>query len=187
MKFCSTCGATVQLTIPEGDNRERFTCISCQEIHYQNPKIVTGCIPEWEDKILICKRAIEPRKGKWTLPAGFMENGETNKEGAARESQEEANMTVENMRLFCVYSIPHISQVYTFYRGTVKDGIASPGDESLETKFVTQDEIPWDQLAFPVVIETLKLYYKDKQGGEFKTHYGDIIKQADLSLVVVNH
>jgi len=187
MKFCSTCGAEVKLEIPQGDDRERFICNSCQEIHYQNPKIVTGCIAEWEDKILICKRAIEPKRNKWTLPAGFMENGETNKEGAARESQEEANIIVQDMILYSVYSIPHISQVYTFYRATVKDGMASPGKESLETRFVSQDEVPWDELAFPVIIETLKLYYQDKQSGIFRTHYGDIIKQADQSLIVINH
>lgn len=187
MKFCSSCGSSVELKIPQGDNRERFVCKSCDEIHYQNPKIVTGCIPEWEDKILICRRAIEPKINLWTLPAGFMENGETSQQGAARESLEEANAVMQDIQLFSVYSIPHISQVYTFYRATVKDGVASPGAESTETKFVTQDEMPWAELAFPVVAETLKLYYQDKQQGVFRTHHGDILKQADESFVVINY
>ena len=187
MKYCSNCGSTVELKIPEDDDKARFVCDSCQVIHYQNPKVVTGCIPDWQDKILICKRAIEPRKNLWTLPAGFMENGETNQEGAARESKEEANAQMMNMKLFSVYSIPHISQVYTFYTATVKDGKASPGAESLETEFVSEEEMPWDELAFPVVRETLKLYYEDKRKGKFTTHYGDILKQADESIIVVNY
>ena len=187
MKFCSSCGSAVELKIPESDNRPRFICVSCEEVHYQNPKVVTGCIPEWQDKILICKRAIEPRKNLWTLPAGFMENGETVQEGAARESLEEANAVMQDMRLFSVYSIPHISQVYVFYVGTVKEGEASPGAESFETEFVAEEEIPWDDLAFPVVRETLKLYYEDKRQGKFLTHYGDILKQSDGSIIVANY
>ena len=187
MKFCSSCGSTVELKIPESDNRHRFVCGACKEIHYQNPKVVTGCISEWQDKVLICKRAIEPKKGLWTLPAGFMENGETVQQGAARESLEEANAEMQDMKLFSVYSIPHISQVYTFYIATVKDGVASAGDESLETKFVSEEEMPWDELAFPVVRETLKLYYQDKRLGKFTTHYGDILKQPDQSIIVVNY
>lgn len=187
MKFCSDCGSAVVLKIPESDNRARYICSSCQHIHYQNPKVVTGCIPQWQDKVLICKRAIEPRINCWTLPAGFMENGETIQEGAARESLEEANAVMQDMQLFSVYSIPHISQVYILYIATVKDGKANSGAETLETKFVTQDQMPWDELAFPVVVESLKLYYQDKQKGKFTTHYGDILKQPDQSIIVVNH
>lgn len=153
-------------------------------IHYENPKIVTGCIPEWQDKILLCKRAIDPRHGLWTLPAGFMENRETNMEGAARETEEEANAKIENMQLFSVFSIAHINQVYTMYRGDLIDGAASPGIESLEVALLTEAEIPWKNLAFHVISETLKLYYKDKAQGDFATHYGDIIKQPDNSFVV---
>lgn len=184
MNYCSMCGEKVRLLIPEGDNRHRFVCTSCQTIHYQNPKVVTGCIPEWNDKILLCKRAIEPRYGLWTLPAGFMENSETNIEGAARESAEEANARLENMRLFCVFSIAHINQVYTMYRGDLVDGEASPGSESLEVALYREDEIPWQKIAFQVIAETLRLYYQDKKEGEFKTHYGDIIKQQDNSFIV---
>ena len=184
MNFCSACGDKVSLTIPEGDNRERFVCGSCQTIHYENPKIVTGCIAQWQDKILLCKRAIEPRHGLWTLPAGFMENAETNLQGAMRETAEEANAEVENMKLFCVFSIAHISQVYTMYLGDLIAGRASAGIESLEVALVTEQEIPWQEIAFRVIHETLKLYYEDKKQGSFKTHYGDIIKQADGSFVV---
>lgn len=184
MNYCSVCGEKVSLVIPEGDNRHRYVCVSCSTIHYQNPKVVTGCIPQWNDKILLCKRAIEPRYGLWTLPAGFMENSETNIEGAARETAEEANARLDNMRLFCVFSIVHINQIYTMYRGDVVDGAASPGAESLEVAFYTEDEIPWKEIAFPVIAETLRLYYRDKSAGEFKTHYGDIIKQQDNSFIV---
>ena len=192
MKYCSECGEKVSQLVPEGDNRPRFVCQSCDTIHYQNPKIVTGCIAEWQDSILLCKRAIEPRHGYWTLPAGFMENGETNLEGAARETAEEANAQLQNMQLFCVFSIPHISQVYTMYRGDLIDGLASPGIESLEVALVEEADIPWDDMAFRVVTETLKLYYQDKKQGLLKqssceTHYGDIRKQDDGSLIVNLH
>ena len=184
MNFCSSCGEKVSLVIPEGDNRHRHVCTSCDMIHYENPKIVTGCIPEWQDKILLCKRAIEPRHGLWTLPAGFMENSETNMEGAARETAEEANARLENMQLFSVFSIAHINQVYTMYRGDLVEGEASPGIESLDVALLTEDEIPWGNIAFQVISETLKLYYRDKKQGRFSIHYGDIIKQPDDSFVV---
>ncbi len=184
VNYCSACGEKVSLLIPEGDNRHRFVCESCQTIHYENPKIVTGCIAQWQDKILLCKRAIEPRHGLWTLPAGFMENKETNMQGAARETAEEANARVENMRLFCVFSIAHINQVYTMYRGDLVDGQASAGDESLEVALLAENEIPWQDIAFQVVNETLKRYYLDKKHGSFKTHYGDIIKQNNESYIV---
>lgn len=184
MKYCSTCGEKVSLVIPDGDNRHRYVCGSCQAIHYQNPKIVTGCIPQWQDKILLCKRAIEPRYGLWTLPAGFMENDETNLQGAARETAEEANAQVENMQLFCVFSIAHINQVYTIYRGDLVDGVASPGVESLDVALLDESEIPWQDIAFQVINETLKLYFQDKKKGAFNTYYGDIIKQDNESYIV---
>jgi ADP-ribose pyrophosphatase YjhB (NUDIX family) len=184
MNYCSTCGEKVSLIIPEGDNRHRYVCESCETIHYENPKIVTGCIPQWQDKILLCKRAIEPRYGLWTLPAGFMENAETNIEGAARETAEEANAQVENMQLFCVFSIAHINQVYTMYRGDLVGGMASPGAESLDVALLDESEIPWKNIAFQVMHETLRLYYQDKKKGVFNTYYGDIIRQADGSFIV---
>ena len=184
MNYCSACGEKVHLVIPEGDNRHRHVCSTCEMIHYENPKIVTGCIPEWQDKILLCKRAIEPRSGLWTLPAGFMENSETNIEGAARETIEEANAMVDNMQLFSVFSIAHINQVYTMYRGDLVGGAASPGIESLEVALLSEAEIPWQNIAFKVISETLKLYYQDKKKGQFETHYGDLIKQPDNTFIV---
>ena len=183
MNFCSSCGEKVSLAIPQGDNRLRHICAQCGTIHYQNPKIVTGCIPEWENKVLLCLRSIEPKKGLWTLPAGFMENQETNMEGAAREAREEANADVRDMNLFSMFSIPHINQVYTFYRGSLHLGEASAGEETEEVALVAEQDIPWNNLAFPVVIETLKLYFADRASGKFKTHCGEIIKQPDKKLV----
>lgn len=184
MKYCSACGEKVDLIIPEGDNRHRYVCQTCETIHYQNPNIVTGCIAQWQDKILLCKRAIEPRHGLWTLPAGFMENGESNIEGAARETFEEANARLENMRLYCVFSISHINQVYIMYLGDLVKGEASPGIESLEVALFDESEIPWQEIAFQVISENLRLYFEDKKKGEFKTHYADIIKQSDGSFNV---
>ena len=186
MNFCSSCGSKVTLLIPPGDNRHRYVCGECGMIHYQNPNVVTGCIPEWNDRILLCKRAIEPRYGTWTLPAGFLENGESSMFGAAREAMEEANAQMRDMTLFCVFSIPHINQVYTMYRGVLHEGNASPGDESLDVVLASEDEVPWDNLSFPVIIETLKLYYQDRKAGTFSTHYGEIIK-LDRKTIRVEH
>lgn len=178
MKFCSSCGsAEITQTIPEGDNRLRFVCPVCEEIFYHNPKIVVGCIAEWQGKILMCKRAIEPRYGKWTLPAGFMENEETVHEAAARETHEEATANVANMSLYTMYNLPHISQVYVMFRAELVAGKASPGIESLEVALMDESEIPWDDLAFPVIRESLQRYFDDKRrGNDFALHYGDIRK-----------
>ena len=177
MKFCSNCGAGVTLRIPDGDNRERFVCDHCQTIHYQNPKIVAGCIPEYGERILLCRRAIEPRHGLWTLPAGFMENGETTEEAAMRETLEEAGARVEIRALYSLFSIPHISQVYMFYRGRLTDGRFRAGCESLECRLFAEDEIPWEQLAFPVVEETLQRYYRDRRRGNgYPLQRGKIVR-----------
>jgi len=153
-------GAGVVLSVPPGDNRQHFVCSSCGEIHYQNPKLVTGCIPEWEDKLLLCRRAIEPRCGLWTLPAGFMENEESAQQGAARETLEEANARVSVEQLYTTFNLPHISQVYLLFRGKLDDLDFSPGSESLEVALFGEDEIPWEQLAFPVIYETLRYYFE---------------------------
>jgi len=187
MKFCSECGEQVSQKIPAGDNRLRYVCNSCETIHYQNPRIIAGCIAEHEDKILLCKRAIEPRLGLWTLPAGFMENNETTLEAAARESFEEAQAKLKNMSLYCTYSIPHISQVYMMYRGTLVDGFSAAGEESLETALYSEHEIPWNQLAFPVISETLKLYYADKSKNDFKVRNGEIYRNDQQQIIVENY
>jgi ADP-ribose pyrophosphatase YjhB (NUDIX family) len=174
IKFCNSCGAAVTHRIPEGDTLERAVCDACGLVHYQNPKIVVGCLPVYGDRILICKRAIEPRYGLWTLPAGFMENNETAGEGAAREALEEANAKVEIEELYTVYSIPNISQVYMMFRAKLIDPDVSPGTESLEVKLATEDEIPWNQLAFAMVKKTLEFYLEDRKTGIFKPRFGDI-------------
>ncbi|MCL6415874.1 NUDIX hydrolase [Aestuariirhabdus sp. Z084] len=167
MKFCSDCGATVGLNIPEGDNRPRYICTRCDMIHYQNPKIVAGCIPVYDNRILLCKRAIEPRYGYWTLPAGFMENGESCEEGAARETEEEACAQVENLRLYTLFSLPHIDQVHLFYLADMTTEHFAPGSESLMTQLLPEAEIPWDELAFPTIGRTLRYYFADRQAGHF--------------------
>ena len=174
MKFCSECGSTVITAVPAGDNRLRHVCTVCGTIHYQNPKIVTGCIPVWEDQVLLCRRAIEPRRGLWTLPAGFMENEESAQEGAARETLEEANARVQVEQLYTTFNLPLISQVYLLFRGQLEDLDFSPGHESLEVALFGEGDIPWDELAFPVVRETLKLFFLDRQSGRFVHRVGDI-------------
>lgn len=176
MKFCSECGAPVAQHIPSGDNRPRFVCAACHTIHYQNPKVVAGCIPEWEGKILLCKRAIEPRYGLWTLPAGFMENDETTIEAAMRETWEEAAAPVYIDSLYALFNLPHINQVYVMFRGRLKRLEFAPGSESLEVALYAEADIPWDDLAFPVVRETLKLYFADRRAGTFRQHLGDITR-----------
>lgn len=177
MKFCSVCGNPVRVGIPQGDNRPRHICDGCDTIHYQNPKVVAGCIAHWEDRILMCRRAIEPRYGLWTVPAGFMENGETTYEGAVRETLEEANARVEVDDLFVTVNLPHIDQVYMLFRGRLLDLDFSPGDESLETALLGEDDIPWDQIAFPTVGEALKLYFADRRAGAFPVHMLDIMRE----------
>ena len=140
MNFCSQCGAAVRLLVPAGDNRPRHVCETCGVIHYQNPKIVAGCIPEWQGQVLLCRRAIEPRYGLWTLPAGFMENGESAVAAALREAQEEANAVVENPRLYGLYSLIHVSQVYLMFLGQLKEGFASAGEETLEVRLFAEAE-----------------------------------------------
>ena len=174
IKFCSSCGAQVVHRIPDGDSLVRAVCDACGTIQYQNPKIVVGCLPAYGDRILICKRAIEPRLGLWTLPAGFMENDESASEGAAREALEEANARVEIEDLYTVYSIPHISQVYMMFRAKLLDLDFSPGIESLEVKLVTAAEIPWNELAFAMVKRTLEHYIDDRARGSFVPRFGDI-------------
>ena len=160
--------------VPEGDSLVRAVCEACGHIQYQNPKIVVGCLPVYGERILMCKRAIEPRFGFWTLPAGFMENNESAPEGAAREALEEANARVEIEDLYTVYSIPHISQVYMMFRAKLLDPDVSPGIESLEVKLVTESEIPWDELAFAMVRRTLEHFLEDRRKGVFVPRFGDI-------------
>ncbi|NKB80576.1 MAG: NUDIX domain-containing protein [Nitrospirales bacterium] len=170
MKFCSHCGNHVTRKIPVGDAFIRFVCEQCGMIHYQNPKIVVGCIPEWKNDILLCKRAIEPRLGLWTIPAGFMENHETLEAAAARETFEEAMAVVDITSLFGVFSIPSVSQVYIMFRGTMRTNDYGAGEESLEVGLFPVEAIPWDNLAFHVMHEGLSRYCQDKKDGRFQVH-----------------
>jgi len=174
MKFCSNCGAPVTLKVPAGDSLPRYMCDGCNTIHYQNPRMVVGCIAEWEDKILLCRRAIEPRYGLWTVPAGYMENGETTYQGALRETLEEANARVEIGPLYALYNIPHISQVYILFRARLLHFDVRAGAETLEAKLFAESEIPWDQIAFATVRNTLTHYYSDRKLGEYRFHMGTI-------------
>lgn len=170
MKFCSHCAHTVVFEIPPGDDRPRHLCRACGAIHYVNPRVIVGTLPYIGEQVLLCKRAIEPRHGLWTLPAGFMENGESSEQGALRESWEEARAKLRIDELFAVYDIPHINQVYLMYRGELTDMDFGPGPESLEVELFEEKDIPWDEMAFPVMTQTLKHYFRDRDNGEFQLH-----------------
>lgn len=184
MKFCSACGAEVAFRIPPGDNRERHVCDACDTVHYQNPTIVAGCIAHWQDRILLCRRAIEPRYGLWTLPAGFMERGESTLQAAAREAEEEACATIDGLTLYGIYNMIHISQVYVIFRGELRGGQAGAGEESLEVALYGENEIPWDDLAFPVVRETLERYLEERRDGAFRVHSGDFDRAPDGGVIL---
>ena len=176
MKFCGQCGASLERRIPAGDNRERLVCTACAAVHYQNPKIVAGCIVEWEDCVLLCKRAIEPRYGLWTLPGGFMENGDTAVEAAMRETMEEASARVDVIGLHTVLSIPHANQVYLMFRARLLEPAFSATHESLEVALIEESAVPWQQLAFPTILHTLRFYFADRNAGHFSVHVGDIVR-----------
>ena len=185
MNFCSRCGSKEMLwRVPDGDNRPRHICDACGEIFYENPKIVAGCIPVWGEQILLCKRAIEPRFGWWTLPAGFMENGETTAEAAARETWEEACSRVEVAELFAVFNLPQINQIYMMFRAHLPVLEFAPGVESLECKLYYEHEIPWPELAFPTITHTLRFYFEDRARGRYELHFGDIVRDGHQSVLV---
>ena len=174
MKFCSNCAAPITQRIPPGDALPRHVCDACGSIHYQNPKLVVGAVPEWEGRILLCRRAIEPRYGYWTLPAGFMENDETASQGAARETLEEAGARIELGPPFSLISVPRVNQVHLFYRARLRNLEFKPGEETLEVALVEEAAIPWKELAFRTVGLTLKLWLEDRRRGSFAFHAEDI-------------
>jgi ADP-ribose pyrophosphatase YjhB (NUDIX family) len=174
MKFCPSCGAPVAYTVPAGDTLPRHVCTACNRIHYQNPRIVVGCIPELEGRILLCRRAIEPRYGLWTLPAGFLENGETLEQGAARETLEEARAEVEIEDLFTVYNLPHVNQVYVMFRARLLAPEFSAGAESLDVRLFSESQVPWQELAFATIRGTLMHYFDDRNANAFRVHVGTI-------------
>jgi len=179
MKFCSSCGSRLVEKIPCDDDRRRHVCPGCDTVHYQNPKIVTGCLPVWEDSVLLCKRAIEPRSGYWTIPAGFMELDETVEQGAVRETWEEARAQVEIQAPYSMFNLPHVNQLYVIYRARLTNLEFRPGPESKEVRLFTEQDIPWDNLAFGTVRQTLRFFFGDRPGGRFPMRTGTIVPQAD--------
>ena len=175
MKYCNQCGHSLQQKVPEGDNRLRAVCNHCNTIHYINPKIVAGTIPVHQSKILLCKRAIEPRFGLWTLPAGFMEMQETTTQAAIRETWEEAVARVKIDGIYTMISVPHIGQVHIFFRATIADGKFGVGNESLATSLFSEEDIPWNEIAFPTVKKTLKHFFEDRKNNTFPVHTTEII------------
>jgi ADP-ribose pyrophosphatase YjhB (NUDIX family) len=182
VKFCTACGSPrVERIVPNGDSLLRDVCAACGTIHYQNPKVVVGCLPEWEDRVLLCKRAIEPRMGLWTLPAGFLENGETLESGALRETREEAGANVAVADLYTVISLPQISQVYVMFRARLLDLGFAPGHESLEVRLFEESEVPWESLAFRTIARTLRNYFLDRRLAAFRMHVSAIERRPPLT------
>ncbi|WP_367847172.1 NUDIX hydrolase [Rhodoferax sp. WC2427] len=176
IKFCKDCGAAVVYRLPDdGDTKLRAVCPACHAVHYENPINVVGTVPHWGDKVLLCKRNIEPRFGKWTLPAGFMELGESTAEGAARETVEEAGAQFEMQELFSVMSVIHVGQVHLYYRAELLSDVFDPGFETIEARLFTEAEIPWDEIAFRTVSQTLKHYFADRKTGQFGLHHESLV------------
>ena len=174
IRYCRACGAAVTYRIPADDNRERAVCTTCATIHYENPLNVVGTVPVWGDQVLLCRRAIEPRRGLWTLPAGFLELGESTAEGAVRETIEEAGAQIELGALFTVLNVVRVGQVHLFYLATMRSPALDPGPESLEARLFAEDDVPWDQIAFRTVRETLHHFFADRREGQFRLHTADI-------------
>ncbi|WP_459617238.1 NUDIX hydrolase [Bordetella sp. 2513F-2] len=170
-RFCSQCGSPIQHRVPDGDNRERDICDHCGAIHYQNPRLVVGTVPVWEGRVLLCRRAIEPRYDTWTLPAGFMELGESTGQGAERETLEESGARIRLGALFTVIDVPQIEQVHVFYLAQALGPELDPGPESLEARYYDEDEVPWNELSFRTVATTLERYFADRRQGSFQTHH----------------
>jgi ADP-ribose pyrophosphatase YjhB (NUDIX family) len=176
IQHCKVCGSTVTYRLPDdGDTRERAVCNACHTIHYENPLNVVGTVPVWGDKVLLCKRNIEPRLGKWTLPAGFMELNETVAQGAARETVEEAGAQFEMQELFTLMNVTRVGQVHFFYRAQLTSDTFDPGHETQEARLFAEHEIPWDEIAFRTVKETLQHYFADAKKGKFELHHVDIV------------
>ena len=174
IKHCRVCGVEVAYRVPADDNRDRAVCPACGEIHYENPINVVGTVPVWQDQVLLCRRNIEPRHGFWTLPAGFLELGESTAEGALRETDEEAGARIDLEGLFTVLNVVRAGQVHLFYLARLHDTDFAPGPETIEAQLFREHEIPWDEIAFRTVRETLKHFFADRQRGEFGMHVGDI-------------
>jgi len=187
MKFCSRCGGPIAQRVPDGDNRQRAVCQQCDHIHYENPRVVVGCLVEHDGRVLMCKRAIEPRRGYWTLPAGFLELGESMAEGATRETHEEAGASVEIIAPYTHLDIPSIGQIYMFYRARMRTEAYAAGPESLEVEWMTPQQLPWDDLAFSVVRETLRLWVDELGNDRYAIHRGTVARDADGNYVLTEY
>ncbi len=173
LRFCSACGSDrISIRIPEGESTERVVCDNCGKIHYVNPRLIVGCLPVYKDKILVCKRAIDPCSGKWNLPAGFMEVNESAEEGAIRETLEEANAKVEIIRLHCVYSIPQVNQVYLIFKSKLLNPDFSPGPESSEVSLFDEKDMPWNDIAFTSSVYAIKKYFENRNNPNPETFIG---------------
>ncbi|MFT4020983.1 MAG: NUDIX hydrolase [Acinetobacter sp.] len=179
MNCCIKCGQPTTEKIPLGDSKRRQVCTDCGHIHYENPKIICGALVTWQDKVLLCRRAIEPRYGLWTLPAGYMELFETMEQGAARETQEEAEAEIEIESLYCMYNIPRIGQIYVLFKASLQHGKFGAGPETIESRLFEEHEIPWQELAFPSVKHTLQHYFADRKNNQFPMHLETIGSRLD--------
>ena len=189
MKFCQHCAEPISYVIPRGDDRQRHYCPVCDVVFYQNPRNVVGTVPVSEDgRVLLCKRGIEPRHGKWTLPAGFMENGESTHGGAVRETMEEAGARIElgDSTLYTLFNLPQINQVYLLFRASILEANLGFTEETLETKLCAESEVPWDEIAFPVVKITLEHYFLDREKQHFPVRMFDVTRngqELDVRLI----
>lgn len=174
MKFCNQCGATLSFRIPPGDDRTRSVCDACGIIHYENPKVVVGCIPVWEEKILLCRRAIEPGLGKWTLPAGYLENGETVEQGAVRETLEETGARVDIIRPYALFNLTFVNHIYFMFHARMQSSHINPGKESLSAELFREADVPWADLAFSVIREALERFFRDRSRNRLTFQMGDI-------------
>ena len=171
---CRVCGAPTEYRMPPDDNRDRAVCTVCETVHYENPLNVVGTVPVWEGRVLLCRRNIEPRRGFWTLPAGFMELGETTEQGAIRETVEEAGAEIELEPLFTVLNVVHVGQVHFYYRARMLSDKLDPGPETIEARLFDEAEVPWHELAFKTVRSTLEHFFADRRAGQFRIHTADI-------------
>ena len=193
MRYCQHCAGPIEERIPQGDDKLRFCCVQCNVVFYQNPNNIVGTLPIHKNAVLLCKRAIEPRLGKWTLPAGFMENGETTLAGAVRETLEEAGASIQerDCQLYTLFNLPYINQVYFFFITALPTLEFSAGEESLEVALFEEHEIPWDELAFPVITVTLQQYFADRKNGLFPVRMFDLnyspTRQLNVRLVSDSH
>ncbi len=174
IKFCTACGSPTQLRVPLDDDHKRAVCTQCEQVHYTNPKVVVGCIPEWDGKILLCKRNIEPRKGFWTLPAGYLENGESVQDGAIRETREETRAEAKIIEPYRMFNIVMVNQIYLMFRAKLLSDQFGPTTESIEVRLFDEEEIPWDDIAFKSIYQTMRHYYQDRKNKHFTFGVFDI-------------